>query len=753
MDLRFLSKIQSLLLRKKGQKEYFLCLLFKPSKIGAILFEEVSGNLHIVNRHEKNIARNISSISEEDLIEASDEVISFIENSIPQELSVAKTIFGLPYDAVVDGKIKKEILLKFKKLCDSLSLIPMGFIVDIEAIIYFLQKKDGIPITSIFIELTKHNVYVYLVRGGNIVEVKSSEVFDSYLKTVEKLLSDVQDFEILPSKLILLNYDGIESIQQEFLSYPWKKELPFLHVPQVITLEKGFEDEALINGVGNQMGFDVLLDDRKDAADSVQQDKSSEEVDVDFESDFGFVKEKDIVQKEVKENIFKNQEKPEEDKIEEVNEEEQHEDSLHKEFDKKNSFSNLSSKVLKLIPKFASFINIFSFVKFPQVPGITFSIKGFIIILVPLIASVVLILFLYYNFVLKAEIILFAEKKILDKKQSILFTKDENLNTEKSIIPLSLKEEIEEGSSEKQTSGTKDTGDKAKGKVTIFSRLTQSKTFPEKTKLQGPNGLELTMDKSVTLASSSADASADPSKTTVDVTAVEIGKESNLPSGAKFTINPYDSSDIVAKNESAFSGGTKRTISVVSQKDIDELTNSLLKDLQEKALAGLRSNLKGEEEIIQETLTWEFINRQYDKKVNEEAKKITLSAKVKFNVGSYSKKDIVGMISFLSQKEIPDSFSHQANMMQYKVSDILINKDRTVSANLVIKAEYLPNINVDEIKKSSAGTFLNKTEEKLKQLPNISDRKILLKQNIFPFLPNFLPFNPNNILVTVKKDA
>ena len=178
---------------KEPQKNFFISLLIKPFKIGAILFEEINSKLFILSTHELETEKETADLSSEDLLLISDKAISFVEGSLPEKSSVEKTIFSVPYDWVEEGKIKKEHLVKLKKVCEDLGLVPIGYLMTIEAIVHFLQKSEGAPVSAVFIETGQNKIFVYLVRAGKILEVVAGIVEENVLKTVEKLLKKMAE--------------------------------------------------------------------------------------------------------------------------------------------------------------------------------------------------------------------------------------------------------------------------------------------------------------------------------------------------------------------------------------------------------------------------------------------------------------------------------------------------------------------------------------------------------------------------------
>src|SRR4030043_2078581 len=91
-----------------------------------------------------------------------------------------------------------------------------------------------------------------------------------------------------------------------------------------------------------------------------------------------------------------------------------------------------------------------------------------------------------------------------------------------------------------------------------------------------------------------------PSTTKAQVTAEDIGAQYNLAGGETFSVSNYPRGELEAKNDSAFSGGSSREISAVSQDDQDKLEKDLEKELEEKAIEKISSNLPSDKYFIKE---------------------------------------------------------------------------------------------------------------------------------------------------------
>jgi hypothetical protein len=113
------------------------------------------------------------------------------------------------------------------------------------------------------------------VHLQNPTDTKVLIIDDTVEKTVEKLLGQVTKLDVLPSKIVLLHNKEAEAVQQKFLSHHWTKELPFMHLPQVAILDKGFENEAIISGVASQLNVSVRDDVEVSTSEEMEEEEAT----------------------------------------------------------------------------------------------------------------------------------------------------------------------------------------------------------------------------------------------------------------------------------------------------------------------------------------------------------------------------------------------------------------------------------------------------------------------------------------------
>ena len=794
-------KIPSLsFLEKKEKPQYFLSLILRDEKAIGVVFESLSGVIKIVGSGEEYFSESIEDISIEELLDICDKAISRAETSLPENIETQKTIFALKENWVEDNKIKKDYLDKLKKVSDELNLEPIGFLVIIEAIISLLQKEEGAPISTIFAQISKENAVVSLVKASKILEAKASKIHESASFTVDTLLKHFEVPEILPSRVIVFS-DQEKELSQEFIKHQWSKSLSFLHLPQVLTLASNYDIKAVINGAAKQMNLavspalmsykntddipeltkqEIIKPEKEEEVKEESEVKESEEAKEEVEKipeeektiedkiheeqsfpaeHFGFG-EKDIAKeepKEVKEEVKEGL------KIETIS-------TIKEEVKEEPKIAVLEEDIKKPFPEFtqeesqkkSSSLNFLSGLPLvggsliAGLKGIARSIfnlfpilRGNKMLLIPIFIVIFLVgFFIYYIFALRANIILSIDPKIEETKQAAIFSTSSDTNVSKNIIAGEFTTISEDGSTTITVSGKKEVGDKAKGKITLYSRFTKDTTIKSGTVVTAPNDIKFTVDDSVKIASASADASAQPTTATVAVTAETIGKESNLPAGTKFSIGDLSTGDIIGKNDDPFSGGSKKEVTVISKEDVTRAEEDLVKELEDKAKEELNNRISEDKILLPVFVDSSVSKRTLSKEVGDEADKLTINGTVNYQALSYKKDDLVSYSKLLLKSKIPQGLTINEDNIEVEVADSKEKGEDAISANLNIKAALMPEIDQEKMIKEVAGKSVSDTENMFKNFPQVTDVTISLFPR-FPLIPKFLPRDSNKIKITL----
>lgn len=761
---------------KKKNNQFFLLLLLADEAITAIIIQELDKKITIVSHAQENFLNTLESANKEELLEIIDSTVSTTEDALPKNVQIEKTIFGVKQEWVESGKIKQEYLLKLKNACDQLALKPIGFLVFTEAILHALSQEEGAPVSAILIEVGRKIISLSLIRAGRIIDVKQIDFQEPIAETVDNGLKKF-DVEILPARIIIFNTEYSNQISRQFIKHTWSKSLPFLHVPQITILPSDFDIKGILLGTAAQMGYTVadnILIPEKVKLNKHDLEKKQELVFVQPEEDdtpaeievnpvseeyFGFLKNKDITATAKKTENKKDiplEDIPGqvmEDVFEEIPEEVKQEETA---FETQSGALPIQGNLLgkgikislsKIVHKFSK--KIVLLLKPKQKEKKSIFPRWIFYAFVPVI-FIIGIIAIYILF-LKSTITITVTPKIIEYNKNITFSIDGENDFSKNILASHSVEIKEQGTLTADATGTKQVGTQSKGKITIFSRLTNTTKIPKGTIVLAANNVSFTLDDNVTIASFSGDTT-DPSISVADIaiTARDVGPEANIPSGTKFSIDGLNKADISAKNDNPFSGGTKKDITVVSQKDIDGLLIDLKKNLSQKANNELSQTSTNNSSLIPIFIKEEIINKKLTNQVNDQVKTVGIDSAIKYTAENVDKKTLQDFTLNTLKNKLPDISNLFSSNIQTDITDPKLDKD-TLTSNLHMKAIINPKININDISSKIAGKSYTQALLILKNINQVSQIDIALKPQI-PFLPKILPQLPQNINIVISSN-
>ena len=766
-------KISVPFIEKKEKPDYFLALILKNEKAISIIFEKEGNVIKYVSTNEESFDNTIEDADNEHFLAILDKVITTAESALPENIETHKTIFGLKENWIEDNKIKKEYLEKLKKASEELSLNPIGFLIFSESIVNLIQKEEGAPATAVIAEVGRKFITVSLAKAGKLIETKTSEIHESPSYTVDALLKHLQTPEVLPSRIILLN-SAEEDLTQEFINHQWSKSLPFLHLPQIVNLPKNASVKAMLLGAATQMGAQLIYDASEIDSDEEKPTKIEPEefqetkIEPPIQTDeikpesqhpldyveheksmdlFGFVEGEDIVktpppQSAVAENV---PEKIAEETIGEIPDEVVSENEEKKPLPVNTAFvagkfQIFANKAFDYLKKIKLDKNLITRLK-PK------NLNGKQALIIPIIALVIVIILAVFlmHFLAKATVTISVSTKTEAKTASVTFSANSPTDTSNNTLASQFISVSEDGSATAQATGQKDIGDKAKGTVTVFNNDTNPVTFSAGTTITSSNNLGFILDKSVTVASASGDifSGTKPGTADVTVTASDIGQNYNLPSGTKFTIG--SNANAAAKNDNAFSGGTKKSVTVVSSDDQQKLLAALPKQLEARARDDIKSKVQSGQSLLPDFVEETVTSPSFDKKVNDQASQFSLKATVDFKAATYTNDDLLSLANTLFTTS--DVILSKENLSA-SAKNIKVEKNNDVTADLTINAKLLPKMDNVGLAKEIAGYSLQKAKNTISNLPQVENVDIKINPGI-PFLTSSLPGNYKNITIKV----
>ncbi len=735
------------ILPRKDSEEYFWSILIEPGWVQAGIWK-VEGKEAKVFFISPATPWNL----DEDLITSSDTVLSAVIQNFPEDVKEpSKTVFGVCSSWVEDGQIKSDYLEKIKTLCSELSLSPIGFVVLPEAIAHYRKSIDSVPLSAVTLGIYKDELEVSIFQNGKLLGVSQVARSVSLEDDVFEGLSRFSSLQNIPS--LFLIYNGkekeLEDASQSLLKVNWEDfdKIKILHTPKIevvsvkskiyavclagasemagattLKIEESFWEDKVEGKVGVASFINKLdtsqVDSEKEEVDEfgkidettfseakrkVSQEKGQEEVDDSSPEDLGFVVDRNDDQEQTSKNI------PTEDEIEgeEVLDENYNnvlpvgEGLVDKTLPDRKIGKMLSQLKDKLgFKKFQ--INFFRRLPFTLGRKVfTFGIL-FMFLLFALLFSV-------WWFLPKAKVTIYlSPMKLSETTQVSIDSSGRILENLEDKLPGEILRVSIAGEKTKDTTGVKLVGEKAKGEIVLY-RVGSEVELKSGTQIEGPDNLKFTLDTNVAIASGSASS---PSTARAKVTAKDIGAQYNLAGGTSFTVGDYLISEIEAKNEASFSGGTSYEVSAVSQEDIKNLEEELLEELSEGVKKKILGDVPDDKYFIESSSKIGIKEKNFSAKEGDEAETLKLSMEVEAKA-LVIKKEVLDdyALSFLREK-VPQGYVLRKEQISY---DFDFDKEEKgiYMFKLGILANLLPQLDGRIIAEKLRGKYRSVAEDYL----------------------------------------
>jgi hypothetical protein len=283
--------------------------------------------------------------------------------------------------------------------------------------------------------------------------------------------------------------------------------------------------------------------------------------------------------------------------------------------------------------------------------------------------------------------------------------------------------------------GKKETGEKAKGQIEISNDSTK---FNPDTGVSNAVNITVgtyvfvgntryTIDNNVTVEGST---SSTAGKATVGVTAEAIGSDYNVAGGTTAIIAEY-SAGAVKVTSGGITGGSKETITVVQQSDIDKITDKLKSDTENNNMkADLQARFDPSVRPIPESFAISFGAVTSSPAVGEPADRAKASIEISYTMFGLKNDDIssVLMVSATSKLNNSDLGVFDNG---YKNVQVLSFQSTTTggTARLVTTAKIGPAIDDNKLKAEATGLKKNEVKQMVEKISGVEKVEV----TYFPF--------------------
>lgn len=332
--------------------------------------------------------------------------------------------------------------------------------------------------------------------------------------------------------------------------------------------------------------------------------------------------------------------------------------------------------------------------------------------------SVALIVFLVWALVFapQATIAITAQTNLINIDQTLQLKPDATADPAQNLLPVTVKQTKKTASVDFDATGKKEVGEKATGTVKMtsdsFSALLMGISIPAGTTLTSSSGKTYTTDSAVVLSTSG-------NTKTVGITATDRGESYN---GATGQMNGTPAT-VTATLTAPTSGGTNKTVTVVSQEDVDKAKQQLQEQDANAVKTELKKQFGSDVIIIDESFKAEASQPTASPTVDQEATKAKLTmettytlvgigrSQLKANFDAYLKKQLTGK----QDQKIYDSGEGSATFTQFSVVE------GGYTTKVSSQAQVGPQINEKNLKSQLVGKRAGEIQQQLSTVEGVED--------------------------------
>lgn len=377
-------------------------------------------------------------------------------------------------------------------------------------------------------------------------------------------------------------------------------------------------------------------------------------------------------------------------------------------------------------------------------------LKGLIVLFICLFLVLILGFFLFP----KTEIEIKPKKFTITLQDKVTIDLNaENYSFEEKIMPGSLSEDERILEEDFASTGKTTTEKKATGKIVVYNEYSTFSRSLVPSRFVSADGKLFWSTESITIPGYKKEGGKIiPGEKEVKVEAAKAGEDYNI-GPTTFALPALAGSalytTIYAKSFSPMSGGAIGEISQVTEQDLKNAQDALVKKAKELSKEALSTRLPIGFILLDETISQEILETTTEAKAKDLAESFKYKTTVKSSAFSFRKEHLNDFIESLINLNIKENekFLEESLNISYSLESIDLTSGKLV---LEIKAEVqvYKDINVEELKKVLLGKTKTEAKMLLKSLDEISEFSIKNR----PFLRKRIPEDTQKVEVNVNLD-
>ncbi len=316
-------------------------------------------------------------------------------------------------------------------------------------------------------------------------------------------------------------------------------------------------------------------------------------------------------------------------------------------------------------------------------------------------------------------------------KVSVNLDPASSTNVDKAIIQPVVKQTKKTETVSFSATGSKEIGDKATGKVVIYNKYSLSSfTLPAGTVIATTSGLQYTLSSSVVVPSVTGTLyNPHPGASSpVAATASNIGENYNVESGTNFSISGQNS-NVYAVAKGDFTGGTKETVKVVQQSDLDAVVDRLKEQADSDSVkADLTSQMGSNVTIVTDSFTASYADATSKPAIGEPASSgsATATMEITYTMIGVTTSDLEALVDSQSRALIDDESSQKVydNGLKNLKFTSFAPGDANYTVVISSNAKIGPTIDVAHIKERAVGKRSGEIVSDIESIAGVSNVQV-----------------------------
>lgn len=373
---------------------------------------------------------------------------------------------------------------------------------------------------------------------------------------------------------------------------------------------------------------------------------------------------------------------------------------------------------------------------------------------VPILIVLFVLLFVAATALPKAEIVISTDTSSVNSNLALtLDTNTKTLNVSKQTLPAQLQKVDKSGSQQVASTGKKNNGVKATGKVTLSlpDCSVSQVTVPAGTGITA-NGLTFITQADANLQSVQIGQTCknsqfpDFSTASVNVSAQTGGAQYNI-GASSFKVSGYPG--VAASSSSAMVGGTDNIVQVVAQSDIDSATQKITASNSDSVKQQLVQQLKQAHLFpVEVTFTAGTPNTTASSKAGDEASTVSVSQTTAYTMFGVKEADLKKLVDEDIKDKIDPSkqsiLDEGLGKAAFKVNSASATGAKVSMSTVAIAG---PDLDVKNLKARLAGMKGGEVRDTLTADPGVSDVQVHLS----PFWVTSVPKKADKVTITFQK--